>query len=58
MWKMKKWAAYLLIVYFAIKLPSEGFIFSPTQQMLDFATSVVGAGLWFWAVYRKWSLFD
>ena len=43
---MKKWAAYLLIVYFAAKIPSELFIFHPTQQLATFATTLVGAGLW------------
>jgi hypothetical protein len=57
-WRMKRWAAYLLALYFASKLPSEVFVFSPTQQIMVFATTVVGAGLWFWAIYRKWELFD
>jgi hypothetical protein len=58
MWKMKKWAAYLLILYFVSKIPTEFFIFQPTKLMIVVATTVVGAGLWFWAVYRKWNVFD
>ena len=58
MWKMKKWSVYLLIVYFATKIPTELFMFRPVQQVATFATTLVGAGLWFWAIYRKWSLFD
>jgi hypothetical protein len=55
---MKKWSVYLLIVYFATKIPTELFMFRPVQQVATFATTLVGAGLWFWAIYRKWSLFD
>jgi hypothetical protein len=58
MWKMKKWSVYLLIVYFATKIPTELFMFRPVQQVATFATTLVGAGLWFWAIYRKRSLFD
>jgi uncharacterized membrane protein len=58
MWRMKKWAAYVLILYFTSKVPTEFFIFQPTQQMVVVATTVAGAGLWFWAIYRKWKLFD
>jgi uncharacterized membrane protein len=58
MWRMKKWAAYLLIIYFVSKVPTELFVFEPKQQMIVFATTVVGAGLWFWAVYRKWNVFE
>lgn len=58
MWRMKKWAIYLLVAYFASKLLVDFIYILPAQQMLVFATTVVGAGLWFWAIYRKRSLFD
>jgi hypothetical protein len=58
MWQMKKWAVYLLVAYFASKIPTELFIFQPTQQLATLATTVVGAGLWAWAIGRKWRLLD
>ena len=58
MWKMKKWAVYLLIVYFASKLLVDYIYILPTKETVVFATTAVGAGLWFWAIYRKWKLFD
>ena len=58
MWRMKKWAAYLLVAYFVSKLLVDFIYILPTQQLLVFTTTAVGAGLWFWAIYRKWSLFD
>lgn len=58
MWKMKKWAAYLLIAYFASKVPSELFMFQPAQQMATVITTAAGAGLWFWAIRRKWKSFS
>ena len=58
MWKMKKWALYILIIYFASKVPTEFFMFHPAQQAATIVTTTVGAGLWFWAVYRKWGGFE
>jgi len=58
MWKMKKWAVYLLIAYFVSKVPSELFMFQPAQLMATAITTAVGAGLWFWAIHRKWKSFD
>ena len=58
MWRMKKWAVYLLVAYFVSKLLVDVIYILPAQQLPVFATTVVGAGLWFWAIYRKWSLFD
>ena len=58
MWRMKKWAAYVLVAYFASKLLVDFIYILPAQQLPVFATTGVGAGLWFWAIYRKWSLFD
>jgi hypothetical protein len=57
MWQMKKWSVYVLVAYFVSKLLVDFIYILPAQQMLVFATTVVGAGLWFWAIYRKWSLF-
>jgi hypothetical protein len=58
MWQMKKWAVYLLAAYFVSKAPTEMFMFNPSQQTATIATTVVGAALWAWAIYRKWSLFS
>jgi len=58
MWKFKKWAVYILIAYFASKVPSELFMFQPAQQMATMITTVVGAGLWFWAIKREWKHFS
>jgi hypothetical protein len=58
MWLMKKWSTYLLVAYFASKLLVDFIYILPAQQMVVFATTAAGAGLWFWAIYRKWELFD
>ena len=57
-WRMKKWAVYLLVVYFASKILVDYIYVLPSQETLVFVTSIVGAGLWFWAIYRKWKFFD
>ncbi len=58
MWKMKKWAAYLLVAYFASKLLVDLMYIVPAKQTMVFATTVIGAGLWFWAIRRKWNAFS
>ena len=58
MWRMKKWAAYLLVAYFASKLLVDFMYILPEKQTMVFATTITGAGLWFWAIRRKWSLFS
>jgi len=58
MWRMKKWSAYLLVAYFASKILVDFIYILPDKQLTVFATTVVGAGLWFGAIYRKWELFD
>lgn len=57
-WRMKKWSVYLLAVYFASKVLVDFIYILPAQQVVVFATTAAGAGLWFWAIYRKWELFD
>ncbi len=57
-WRMKKWSIYLLVAYFASKVLVDFIYILPAQQMVVFATTAAGAGLWFWAIYRKWELFD
>ena len=58
MWRMKKWAAYLLAIYFVSKVVADYLYILPDKMVVVFATTIVGAGLWLWAVYRKWELFD
>lgn len=58
MWRMKKWAIYLLVAYFASKLLVDFIYILPDKQIMVFATTLVGAGLWFWAIYRKRKSFD
>jgi len=58
MWRMKKWAAYLLVAYFASKVLVDFIYILPDKQLAVFATTAIGAGVWFWAVRRKWSMFD
>jgi len=54
----EKMGAYLLVDYFVSKLVVDFIYISPAQQLPVFGTTAVGAGLWFWAIYRKWELFD
>ena len=58
MWKMKKWAIYVLAAYFASKILVDFAYILPDKQIAVFATTAIGAVLWFWAIYRKRSLFD
>ena len=57
-WRMKKWAIYVLAAYFASKILVDLAYILPDKQLAVFATTAIGAGLWFWAIYRKRSLFD
>lgn len=58
MWKMKKWAAYLLVAYFASKFLVDLMYVVPAKQTMVFVTTVVGGIFWFWAIRRKWNLFS
>lgn len=58
MWKMKKWAVYLLVAYFASKLLVDFMYVAQQQQAMVFATTIIGAGLWAWAIQRKWNKFS
>jgi hypothetical protein len=57
-WRMKKWAAFLLAVYFISKIWVDSIYVLPAQESTVFLTSIIGAGLWYWAIYRKWGSFD
>lgn len=58
MWKMKKWAAYLLVAYFASKFLVDLMYVVPAKQTMVFVTTVVGGIFWFWAIRRKWNSFS
>ena len=57
-WMMKKWAAYVLALYFISKAVFDSFFIQPRSILPVFATTIVGGALWFWAIYRKWKMFD
>jgi hypothetical protein len=59
MWKMKKVGAiYVLAAYFVSKILVDLAYILPDRQIAVFATTAIGAVLWFWAIYRKRSSFD
>lgn len=58
MWRMKKWAVYILIAYFASKFLVDLVYVVPEKQSLVFITTVIGGAFWFWAIRRKWNLFS
>lgn len=58
MWRMKKWAAYLLVAYFASKFLVDLMYVVPEKQTMVFVTTVLGGIFWFWAVRRKWNSFS
>ena len=58
MWRMKKWAAYVLVAYFASKILVDWFYILPEKQVLVATTTLAGAAFWFWAVRRKWNSFS
>ena len=58
MWRMKKWAVYLLGAYFVSKVLVDLMYVVPEKQALVAVTTLVGAALWAWAIARKWKLFN
>lgn len=61
LWMMKRWAAYLLAASTIIGLITPIFILKPLDPNVGNIAVVMasfGAGLWFWAIYRKWNEFD
>ena len=68
-WQWKQWGAYLLFASIAVSLFETAFLiqgyiqFPPhiSKQGIVLYTELnmaVEAGLWFWAVYRKWKYFE
>lgn len=58
MWQMKKWSIYVLFAYFASKILVDAVYILPDKQLLVFGTTVIGAGFWAWAIYRKRKMFN
>ena len=62
-WMWKKWGVYLLFASILITIIST-FVFDLVLKVYSgYAQGVIfldilGAALWFWAIYRKWSLFE
>lgn len=61
-WMWKKWGIYLLAVGYVLSLGSTFMVYSGTEAgAVGMYGGVVGivvmAGLWYWAIYRKWSKF-
>ena len=60
MWRMKKWAVYVLGAYFASKILVDWVYILPDKQLLVSMTTLVGAGLWFriWLATNKTCFFQ
>lgn len=58
MWKMKKWAVYLLVAYFASKFFVDLKYVVSGKQTMVFVTTILGGIFWFWAIRRKWNSFS
>jgi hypothetical protein len=64
--RWKKWGFYLILVRLAITILVQLFLYQSLGQQLiagyngteNVIDDFVGAGLWIWAVYRKWSFFE
>lgn len=59
-WMWKKWAIYTIVASSAIALIMQLFVLKPTQPeagTIAYFSLIVGGGLWFWAIYRKWQYF-
>lgn len=58
MWRLKTWAIYVLAAYFASKILVDMVYILPDKRAMVFATTVGGAVLWAWAIYRKHASFN
>lgn len=58
-WLLKKWAVYLLAFSTAMAFLMQLFVLKPVQAgQFAYYMTMVSAGLWFWAIYRKWESFE
>lgn len=61
LWLWKKWAVYTFFAASVISIIMPLFVLKPLDPnvgMVSFYMTIISCGLWFWAVYRKWNLFD
>lgn len=57
-WMWRKWAVYLLAASTTITFLMQLFVLKPIQAgQFAYYMTIVSAGLWFWAIYRKWKFF-
>jgi len=58
-WLLKKWAVYLLAFSTAMTFFMQLYVLKPVQAgQVTYFMTMISAGLWFWAVYRKWESFE
>ncbi len=60
-WMWKKWAVYLYGVQFGLGLLIQLFVLKPADAGVGayaYFLTIAGAGLMFWAIYRKWQYFE
>ncbi len=55
-WMLKKWGVYVLATTFVLTLLNTMVFFSSQGFSLQLGLVIID-GLWFWAIYRKWSVF-
>lgn len=59
-WMWKKWAIYSIAASSVIAVLMELFVLKPVQPIVGqiaVVLTIISAGLWFWAIYRKWKYF-
>jgi hypothetical protein len=58
LWMMKKWGVYLLAVSVVLSFVMQLFFMRPlAYQEVVYIMSIASAGIWFWAINRKWKYF-
>ena len=60
-WMWRKWAIYTIVASSVIGLLMQLFVLKPTQPGIGafaYFSSIIGGGLWYWAIYRKWQYFE
>ena len=57
-WLMKKWAVYMLIFSTILTFLIQLVVLKPIPNPgMVYAMTMISAGIWFWAIYRKWKVF-
>ncbi len=60
-WKWKKWVIYTFATSSIISVIMHAFVLKPVKSSagpLPVIISLLSAGLWFYAIYRKWKYFE